>query len=685
MRERQRLFAIVGGIAFLGLALRLYGLDWGLPAVYEEAYPFKKSWEMWGWGPSRQLDLNPHFFNYPTLYFYVQFLGQGLLYLVLKLRGVIDSTLDYRTLYALDKTSFYLMARGISALCGALTVLVTFWVGRRAGGVRTGAIAALLVAINQVHIVKSQVVEVDVPLTLQSTVCCLFALRILSSPRRRDYLLAGLAGGLATSTKYNGALLALPILVAHLGAWWRARRAGVPPAPTRRARSTAPAGGPRWRDLGLAALVFALVFFATSPYVLLDRANFWIGFNYERLHMQLGHFGLDDTPALLYYVRVMTGSLLGWPLTLLAGAGLVWALVVRRQGWALVLAIFPLLYIGIISSWSMKAERYLLPLLPLAAVYAAAFLVAGYAWQRARHRVWPTALLVALVIVAAAPSIRAYQRDLGRLRGDTRTAAREWIEANVPAGSFILCESYGPEPFGAIDYQNLDPEVRERVRTLRPGLKMYAFFAMPMYQVMSENTALFYDLGLYDRVADLIVTSSSITSRYRKNPGQFRKQCAFYDSLAARWECRREFGPADGSGPRITIYSNPHLRVPFAERRPALPPPAPPVVRDLVPGTFSSFFERFGFLYESYGFQEAAGEVYRFGLAYPDQPPEGRGPLGRGLIRTALARGDIALALAACEEMVQRSTTRDEAAYWGSLYDQVRQAAQPQAPPAGRP
>jgi hypothetical protein len=385
--------------------------------------------------------------------------------------------------------------------------------------------------------------------------------------------------------------------------------------------------------LGLAALVFALVFFATSPYVLLDRANFWIGFNYERLHMQLGHFGLDDTPALLYYVRVMTGSLLGWPLTLLAGAGLVWALVVRRQGWALVLAIFPLLYIGIISSWSMKAERYLLPLLPLAAVYAAAFLVAGYAWQRARHRVWPTALLVALVIVAAAPSIRAYQRDLGRLRGDTRTAAREWIEANVPAGSFILCESYGPEPFGAIDYQNLDPEVRERVRTLRPGLKMYAFFAMPMYQVMSENTALFYDLGLYDRGADLIVTSSSITSRYRKNPGQFRKQCAFYDSLAARWECRREFGPADGSGPRITIYSNPHLRVPFAERRPALPPPAPPVVRDLVPGTFSSFFERFGFLYESYGFQEAAGEVYRFGLAYPDQPPEGRGPLGRGLIR----------------------------------------------------
>lgn len=690
MTDRRRMVAIVGGISLVALALRLWGLGWGLPEVYEEAYPFKKSWEMWGWGSSRQLDFNPHFFNYPTLYFYVQFLGQAFLFVLLKLRGVIDSTLDFRALYALDKTAFYLVGRGISALCGTLTVPVTFWLGRRVGGWRVGVLAASLVAVNQVHIVKSQAIEVDVPLTLLTTLCCLFALRILAAPRRRDYLLAALAGGLATSTKYSGALLALPILIAHLGAWWRARQetartetksAGA----TRRARdrAAAPRGdGASWSNLLLAAALFTISFFATSPYVLLDRANFWVGFNYERLHMQIGHFGLDATPPLLYYARVMTGSLLGWPLTLLAMAGMVWALVVRRQGWALVLAIFPVVYVTLISSWSMKAERYILPLLPLAAVFATALLAAGCERLRGRQRFLPVTAMAAGVILLAAPSLVAYQRNLARLRGDTRTVSREWIETNVPPGSFIVCESYGPEPFGVIDYQNLQPEVRERLDKQRPDLKMYALLAMPMYQVMSQNTALFYDLKLYDDVADLWVTSTSVLSRYRKNPSLYKAQCSFYDSLAARWRTLREFGPADGSGPRITVYGNPRLKVPFAARRPALPPPAPPVVADLVPGTFSGFFERFGFLYESYGFQSAAGRVYEMGLRYPDQPAEGRRPLALGLIRTALARGDGTLALAVCEEMGRQSASRTEASFWSSLRAQVLAAApQGAAPP----
>jgi hypothetical protein len=697
MTDRRRIVAIVGGISLLALALRLYGLGWGLPAVYEEAYPFKKSWDMWGWGPSRHLDFNPHFFNYPTFYFYVQFLGQGLLFLILKLRGVIHSALDFRVLYALDKTSFYWMGRGISALCGTLTVPVTFWLGRRAAGARAGVAAALLVAVNQVHIVKSQAIEVDVPLTLLATVCCLFSLRILAAPRRRDYLLAALAGGLATSTKYNGALLALPILVAHLGAWWRARRerqaaerAAAPKSAgaVRRARgrlAMASADGATWVNLGAAAVLFTVSFFATSPYVLLDRADFWVGFNYERLHMQIGHFGLDSTPPLLYYARVMTGSLMGWPLTLLAGAGMLWALVVRRMGWAMVLAIFPVVYVTLISSWSMKAERYILPLLPLAAVFAAAFLVMLCDRLRSRHAMLPAAALAASVLVLAAPSLLAYERDLARLHGDTRTLARQWIETHMPAGSFIVCESYGPEPFGVIDFQNLEADVRERITKQAPDLKLYALLAMPMYQVMSENTALFYDPKLYDNVADLWVTSSSVVSRYRKNPGLYAAQCSFYDSLDAHWNKLREFGPQDGSGPRITIYGNPRVKTPFSARRPAQPPAAPPIIDDLVPGTFSGFFERFGFLYEIYDFQAAAGQVYAMGLRYPDQPAEGRRPLALGLVRTALARGDGALALTIAEEMQGRSTSRSEANFWKSLHDEVVGAMRRGTPAAGKP
>jgi hypothetical protein len=164
-------------------------------------------------------------------------------------------------------------------------------------------------------------------------------------------------------------------------------------------------------------------------------------------------------------------------------------------------------------------------------------------------------------------------------------------------------------------------------------------------------------------------------SRYRKNPSLYQAQCAFYDSLEARWRKLREFGPADGSGPHITMYGNPYLKVPFAARRPAQPPPAPPVVPDLVPGTFSGFFERFAFLYEIYGFQAAAGQVYEMGLRYMDEPFEGTRPLAVGLIRTALARRDGTLALAVCDEMKNRSTSRSEADFWRSLRVQVVAAA----------
>jgi len=211
---------LLTAIVAIALGLRFYGMNWGLPLVYEEAYPFKKAWDMWGWGPDAGLDMNPHFFNYPTFFFYVQFVGQAITFGLLRLLHLlapehawgITSSLDIRALYTLDKTPFYLMGRGISVLFAAATVVVTWKIGRRVSGVAAAAVAALLVALNQFHISKSQVIEVDVPLTLFVLLTWLFSLRILEAPTRRNYVLAGLFCGLATSTKYSGGLLPLAII-----------------------------------------------------------------------------------------------------------------------------------------------------------------------------------------------------------------------------------------------------------------------------------------------------------------------------------------------------------------------------------------------------------------------------------------------------------------------------------------
>ena len=156
----------------------------------------------------------------------------------------------------------------------------------------------------------------------------------------------------------------------------------------------------------------------------------------------------------------------------------------------------------------------------------------------------------------------------------------------------------------------------------KPDVKVYALVGLPMYQVLSQATSLFYDLSLYDDIADIIVTSSSVGSRYRKNPQLFAAQLAFYADLDKRYEKLREFGPADGSGPRITIYHNPRLTVPFATRTAVPPLPPPPVIKDLLPGSIGGYFDRMGYNFEAYGFYASGLTTYGLGLRYTDQPEE---------------------------------------------------------------
>jgi len=84
------------------LGLRVYGIAWGLPAGFEEATPFRKAWDMWNWGLKRGVDLNPHFFNYPSFTVYLQFAMQGVLYAAMTVSGVVSSTIDFHAQYVLD-------------------------------------------------------------------------------------------------------------------------------------------------------------------------------------------------------------------------------------------------------------------------------------------------------------------------------------------------------------------------------------------------------------------------------------------------------------------------------------------------------------------------------------------------------------------------------------------------------
>jgi 4-amino-4-deoxy-L-arabinose transferase-like glycosyltransferase len=594
---------IVAAIALGALALRAYGLDWGLPQVYEEATPLRKAWEMWGFGPIAPFDLNPHFFKYPSLTIYIQFLGIGILYLVLKVIGLVTSTADFRVLYIVDPTPFLLLGRTLSALMGAATVWLVFVFGRRAAGTAVGAAAAFFLAVNPFHIAKCQVVEVDVPLTLFTLLALWGTVRWMDTGRIVHAVLTGVAIGLAASSKYTGAFLVVPV-IAVFALGWRRR----PP------EEAADAMRGFWVPLLVAGASAALVFVLTSPYVLLDAGAFWRDIQSEREHMELGHFGATSMSTPEFYLLSLGRRLLGWPLLVLAAAGLVRYAAVLRRTWALPLGIFVVVYVAIVSMWSMKVDRYLLPMVPPAMILGTVLLrdLLARGLARARPVLVPAVLAVTAAAVAV-PTAVTWPHLVGERRADPRTRALKWIEATIPSGAYILTEYHGPEFLDVHHLWTLEGDLRRRVSDgARP---VYAVQTLPMYQVGPERSSVFYNLGLYDMV-DVFLITGSVSGRYLKDPVRFPAQAAFYRHLEQDFQKLAEFKRKGDVLPAVTVYKR-YAVTPVFGGRTDVPGPRPLAPTEKPIGEESVFYYSMGLNYEAFGFFDDALECYGMGLGYP--------------------------------------------------------------------
>lgn len=543
----------LGALFLMALAVRLYRLDWSLPYAYEEATPLHVAWNMWGWDRNQGINLNPQFFNYPSLTFYIQFVAQGLLYLVMKLGGRINEMMDWFVMYYTDPTPLYVTARLVNALFGAATAVVVYRSAVRFGG-RIAAITAFaLVATNPFHIARSQMVEVDVPLTFFAALALHASVGVASMRRRRDTIMAGVAAGLAASCKYTGALLLVPVFVAHL-----LRR----DAPTR----------VHVGRFAISVALAVLAFVVTSPFVLLDGLEAAKDVGAERRHMALGHFGGDARATWLYYASVLFGDVVSIPAAVAAMCGIVLFAVLRRERSVVVLASFVVAYLIVVSTWAMKADRYLLPLIPALAVLAGAALAAASRTLNVSQLRVPSRLLsVTLVLVVLAPDIVRYAGNVGSFHDDPRTDAREWLDANVPGGSYVVTEAYGPEFLGPDFLMTMAPPLRRRVIDRLGAQRILAKQTLPMFQTDPERSAPFYSLELYEN-ADYFIVSSGVASRYRREPDRFAPQIAFYHELERRMALVGEFKPSRAGEIRVTIYRRPH-REPFAARASVAPPP----------------------------------------------------------------------------------------------------------------
>src|SRR5687768_16839018 len=115
---------LIGAAAFV---LRVFGLQYGLPAVYNpdevaimaRALSFAKG------------TLNPHNFLYPTFYFYVLFAWVGVYLAFVWVTGGVASIAALQQLYFTSPTAIYTAGRLLGAVAGALSPLAVFRLGHR--------------------------------------------------------------------------------------------------------------------------------------------------------------------------------------------------------------------------------------------------------------------------------------------------------------------------------------------------------------------------------------------------------------------------------------------------------------------------------------------------------------------------------------------------------------------------
>jgi hypothetical protein len=136
-------------------------------------------------------DFHPHFFDYPGLYIYVQFVVS----VVRFMGGAVAG--EWTSLAAAPTSEFYVWGRAVTATLGVATVLVVFQIGMR-WGARHALLSAGLMAVLPQHVRESHYVLTDVPLTFFVALTLLLSLRATSAGTGLP--LGWRGGGLATAT-----------------------------------------------------------------------------------------------------------------------------------------------------------------------------------------------------------------------------------------------------------------------------------------------------------------------------------------------------------------------------------------------------------------------------------------------------------------------------------------------------
>lgn len=413
--------ALIAAVLMVATLARLHSIGFGLPGLYDPDEPL---FILAALKLLRDHTLNPGWFGHPgsTTIYALALIDIGIVG-VGTLDGRFPTPDAFATAIYADPGLVVLPGRLFILLCGVGCVAMTLLIGRRLFGLRTGLVAAAILALDPLHVQQSQIIRTDVHASLFMLAALYFSIGIVERGRWRDLLLAGAMIGLACATKWPAATF----LVAPLGACLlRARRDGMS------LRSLAA------RLAAVCAVAVAALLIA-SPYLALDYPTLIANVRGEARPQHLGATGGGFLFNFGWYLGPTMRHSIGVAGLLLATLGLG-AMILRRRATASVILLppFALFLIGI-SAQSLLWARWFVPLLPLMALFAAFGLVI-LSHAIARHVGRTGAVQIALAALLLIPMAITVAAESHARLNDTRTRASAWARAHMAPGSTVSVE-----------------------------------------------------------------------------------------------------------------------------------------------------------------------------------------------------------------------------------------------------
>lgn len=423
-----------------------------------------------------------------------------------------------------DPGRYFVFGRLISVAYAIAALPILFLIGRRVWDDATALAGTWLALLSPLALEHAQMLRTDSAGLFWGLLALWLVLRAHDRPTLGAHVLAGLAIGAAVGTRYFLVTLAPVLLIADAALWRRA--------------ATDPVERARLVRCAIAALACIGVGFAlTTPYFLLDLGTVLKNVAHEARDEHLGADGLGFLGNLGWYA---TSAL---PATMPHAALALAAIEIVRAAWrrdlrVLLVVLAIATFLLAISTASLHWQRWLIQILPLGALLAAGALLALVRAVASRLRLGaaPTAVLavVAVLLLTSSPAATYVRVALAQGEPSTRVAAREWMIANLPAGSRIASDFYA----APLHDSPLHTDVA---------------FSLATDRTLEDYRALGYDY---------LVVSDAIYGRFRREPRRYAKEVAFYAELFRTGREVARFTPRDHArGPVITVLAlEPHDR-----------------------------------------------------------------------------------------------------------------------------